>query len=451
MDFAQVEAKFKALKEKYDAGIITEEEFKVQLEDLKIQDEEGRWWMIGYETGQWHYHDGEKWVRGKPPGSTTPGLPIGIIIGGFAVLAVVVSLGLREVWRRIVPPATPTASPTATLPATVPMDTPVLPTDTPVLPTDTPHLYAPKVKFVVEPSEWVQGQVDTVRLEWETEEADIVTIEPGLGPVGLAGSRDVPAPAADTVYTLVAKGPGGETTSEAQVRVVEPLCTIIVQGLNLRYGPGLVYDPPIEALSRDTELMPLARSPGDPTGTWIEVQVRGTAKSGWVNAGKQYVDCNLDVSSLPLPDSIPPTPAPTPTDTPEPCPDTGPDRDGDGLTDCEEKRLGTNPNDWDSDGDRLPDGFELEWGTDPKEPHDCKPSVTGGGKNYTLKLGDSLSVFDLAAKWLGDGYLGPAIVYYTNLRSGQFPYSVLTSGVLQVGMTTYIPSEEEVKAYFDCR
>jgi len=67
MDFAQVETEFRELKEKYDSGAITEDEFKVQLEELMIEDEQGRWWMIGYETGQWYYHDGEKWVQSEPP------------------------------------------------------------------------------------------------------------------------------------------------------------------------------------------------------------------------------------------------------------------------------------------------------------------------------------------------------------------------------------------------
>jgi len=67
MEFAQVETKFKELKERYDAGGITEEEFKAQLEGLMIQDEQDRWWIIGYETGQWYYHDGEKWVQSEPP------------------------------------------------------------------------------------------------------------------------------------------------------------------------------------------------------------------------------------------------------------------------------------------------------------------------------------------------------------------------------------------------
>jgi len=70
MDFAQVETKFKELKGQYDAGAITEDEFKAQLEELMIQDKEGNWWIIGYETGQWYYHDGEKWILAPRPGET---------------------------------------------------------------------------------------------------------------------------------------------------------------------------------------------------------------------------------------------------------------------------------------------------------------------------------------------------------------------------------------------
>lgn len=42
------------------------------------------------------------------------------------------------------------------------------------------------------------------------------------------------------------------------------------------------------------------------------------------------------------------------------------DKDGDGLTNVEEIRLGTDVNDSDTDGDGLPDGWESEHGTDPK-------------------------------------------------------------------------------------
>ncbi len=62
----QLPAECYKLKAQYDAGALSEAEFKVQLEDLMMQDEQGRWWMIGYETGQWYVHDGERWLRAEP-------------------------------------------------------------------------------------------------------------------------------------------------------------------------------------------------------------------------------------------------------------------------------------------------------------------------------------------------------------------------------------------------
>ena len=69
MTFTETEAEFRQLKTQYDAGDLSETDFKARLEELMVQDEQGRWWMIGYETGQWYVHDGEKWVRAEPPAS----------------------------------------------------------------------------------------------------------------------------------------------------------------------------------------------------------------------------------------------------------------------------------------------------------------------------------------------------------------------------------------------
>jgi hypothetical protein len=56
-----------------------------------------------------------------------------------------------------------------------------------------------------------------------------------------------------------------------------------------------------------------------------------------------------------------------PDATPAP-PDAAIDTDGDGVSDDEERRRGTDPNNTDTDGDGLPDGEELRVGADPLDP-----------------------------------------------------------------------------------
>jgi len=174
----------------------------------------------------------------------------------------------------------------------------------------TPSPDAPEItSFTVSPSTVVEGVDTTIRLTWETKKADTVTIEPGLGPVGLTGSRDVPIPANDTIYTLMAKGPGGEIPAQVQVMVEQQRCFTASGTLNLRSGPGTVYDPPIASLPAGTEVTPLAYSAvGYPDDQWVNVQVVGSSEEGWV-ASSFLVDCNVDVTGLGG-GVIPPTPKP---------------------------------------------------------------------------------------------------------------------------------------------
>ena len=74
MDFARLEAEYGRLKAQFERGALTEADFKAQLEELMIEDEQGRWWILGYETGQWYVHDGEQWVQQEPP-RATPSAP----------------------------------------------------------------------------------------------------------------------------------------------------------------------------------------------------------------------------------------------------------------------------------------------------------------------------------------------------------------------------------------
>ncbi|MEM7035050.1 MAG: hypothetical protein AAF629_36265 [Chloroflexota bacterium] len=96
-----------------------------------------------------------------------------------------------------------------------------------------------------------------------------------------------------------------------------PECTVL-ERLNLRLGPGTVYDPPITVLVPETLLKPLARDDG---GEWLRVELVETGQVGWVNV--PFLDCNIDVTGLPL-GQVPPTPTLVPTATATPMPTTTP-------------------------------------------------------------------------------------------------------------------------------
>jgi len=76
--------------------------------------------------------------------------------------------------------------------------------------------------FSVEPAEIVSGREQSVRLSWQTSNANSVSIEPGIGAVGPSGSREIPAPGSTTPFELLAVGEGGERRQQARVEVRMP-------------------------------------------------------------------------------------------------------------------------------------------------------------------------------------------------------------------------------------
>lgn len=67
MDFREADRHHAKLARQRDTGSISDEEFNSQLEQLMVQDDEGRWWAKVGDSGQWHYHDSDDWVQGTPP------------------------------------------------------------------------------------------------------------------------------------------------------------------------------------------------------------------------------------------------------------------------------------------------------------------------------------------------------------------------------------------------
>jgi tetratricopeptide (TPR) repeat protein len=75
MTLAQMESRFFELKGKLVVGQLTEDEFKREMEKLRFQDSQGRWWMIGAQSGRWYYYDGTRWLLGQPPEPLAPAAP----------------------------------------------------------------------------------------------------------------------------------------------------------------------------------------------------------------------------------------------------------------------------------------------------------------------------------------------------------------------------------------
>ncbi|GAB4526451.1 MAG: hypothetical protein Kow0063_00730 [Anaerolineae bacterium] len=164
MDFQDLQRRYDELREQFDAGEISQEEFKNELEGLQIRDEQGVFWTIGAQSGKWYRYDGRNWVhetplpmtrhqgRGMPENvsvqtsaqkaaSTRPGwLLTGC--GGLLVLVVVAGVIIGAVTLLRGRDTTVGQVATPTLSAAIPVNTPTLgPTPIPTataVPTDTP-------------------------------------------------------------------------------------------------------------------------------------------------------------------------------------------------------------------------------------------------------------------------------------------------------------------------
>jgi hypothetical protein len=65
--FREAEDTFALLREKFNDRRISQREFIDSLKQLRIKDEEGRFWVIGAQSGKWYAFEGGEWVEAKPP------------------------------------------------------------------------------------------------------------------------------------------------------------------------------------------------------------------------------------------------------------------------------------------------------------------------------------------------------------------------------------------------
>jgi hypothetical protein len=65
--FRKVETDFQSLRRRFRDNEISRREFIDQLKKLRLRDGQGRFWMIGAQTGKWYFFDGQDWVLSDPP------------------------------------------------------------------------------------------------------------------------------------------------------------------------------------------------------------------------------------------------------------------------------------------------------------------------------------------------------------------------------------------------
>lgn len=77
--FQQVEDQYYRLRGQLVAGRLTRDQFEAALQNLVFEDSQGRRWMLGTDSGEWHVNAGNGWVRADPPGAAAPSTDAGLI------------------------------------------------------------------------------------------------------------------------------------------------------------------------------------------------------------------------------------------------------------------------------------------------------------------------------------------------------------------------------------
>lgn len=65
--FRAAEARFRWLNHQRATGQLSEAAFRQELGQLRVQDAQGRWWMMQEGTGSWFVWQGNQWAPAQPP------------------------------------------------------------------------------------------------------------------------------------------------------------------------------------------------------------------------------------------------------------------------------------------------------------------------------------------------------------------------------------------------
>jgi uncharacterized RDD family membrane protein YckC len=78
--YQRAEREHHRLRVEYLAGNLTAEQYQSALQDLQIRDDQGRYWNLGADSGEWYVSQGDDWVKAQPPGrpgSSQVTVPVG--------------------------------------------------------------------------------------------------------------------------------------------------------------------------------------------------------------------------------------------------------------------------------------------------------------------------------------------------------------------------------------
>jgi hypothetical protein len=71
-EFHALEARLAELQARYNRGNLEINTYQSEVQNLKVEDQSGRTWWLGGESGAWHYWDGRAWIRATPPKIAQP-------------------------------------------------------------------------------------------------------------------------------------------------------------------------------------------------------------------------------------------------------------------------------------------------------------------------------------------------------------------------------------------